>query len=224
MKKAVVLLSGGLDSSTVLFMAKAGGFTPHALIFDYGQRHRREIESAKKIARFAKCKYTVIKINLPWKCSALLDRKIPLRKVARVGGIPATYVPSRNLIFLSFAASYAEAIKADAIFIGANQIDFSGYPDCRRVFLKALEKTLEVGTKRGVRGKPLKIIAPLLDKGKSEIIKTGLRLGVPYEMTFSCYRGTRLSCGRCDSCRLRAKGFRKLGIKDPLSRYPRGGR
>lgn len=215
MKNAVVLLSGGLDSATALFIARARGFSPQALIFDYGQRHRREIGSAKKICRLAKCPYTIMKISMPWKGSALLDRKIRIRKTGVCPGIPATYVPSRNLIFLSFAASYAEASGAEAVFIGANEIDFSGYPDCRKSFFRALERVFRAGTKKGAEGRPLKIITPLINKSKAEIIKIGTRLGVPYELTCSCYRGGRRPCGECDSCRLRARGFREAGFTDP---------
>lgn len=215
-KKAVVLLSGGLDSATVLFIARSKGFKAECLVFDYGQRHSREIECAKRVARFAGCKYRVIRIALPWKGSALLDKRMPIRKRGKTDVVPATYVPSRNLIFLSFAASYAEAAGAEAIFIGANAVDFSGYPDCRPVFLKAFERTIKAGTKAGAGARGIKIVAPLVNKSKSEIIKTGFKLGVPYVLTSSCYKGGRLPCNACDSCRLRAKGFREAGLKDPL--------
>ena len=214
MKKAVVLLSGGLDSATTLYFAKAKGYNCECLIFDYGQRHRREIESAKKIARTAGADYRIIKIGLPWKGSALLDRKLAVPKGgARAGnGIPSTYVPARNTIFLSFAVSYAEAIGAKAIFIGANAVDFSGYPDCRPGYYKVYNELIARGTKAGAA---IKIHTPLIGMTKSEIIKIGNKLGVPYEYTWSCYAGGARPCLKCDSCVIRTKGFKEAGIKDP---------
>ena len=221
MKRAVVLLSGGLDSATTLFYAKKSGYKIFALIFDYGQRHKKEIKQAKKIAQSCRCDYQVLKIRLPWKGSALLDGKVslpsnrPLEKIAKAG-IPATYVPARNIIFLSFAASYAEAVGAKAVFIGANARDYSGYPDCRPEFFKAFKKTLRKGSKSGVEGRTIEIRTPLIDKTKSQIIALGLRLGVPYRLTWSCYKGGKNPCGRCDSCLLRRKGFDMVGMRDPL--------
>ena len=218
MKSAIILLSGGLDSATTLYFAKHKGYHCFCLIFDYGQRHRREIESAKKIARMAKCKYKVIKIKLSSKGSSLLDKKLSVPKyIIGRKAIPSTYVPSRNLIFLSFALSFAESTKADAIFIGANAIDFSGYPDCRPEFYNALAKTIKVGTKSGSQGDSAKIKTPLIKKTKEEIIKLGIRLNVPYKYTWSCYQGNKRPCARCDSCCLRQKGFKDAGIKDPIS-------
>lgn len=216
MKKAIVLLSGGLDSSTALFLAKKKGYKAYCLIFDYGQRHKREIQSAKKIAKAAKCRYEVIRINLARKGSSLLDKskKVPVRK--KIKGIPSTYVPARNLIFLSLALSFAESNNAQAIFIGANQVDYSGYPDCRVGFYKALQTVIKKGTKTGVEGRAIKILTPLIKKTKQEIIKLGLKLGVPYKLTWSCYNGKKKPCGECDSCLLREKGFRKAGVNDPL--------
>jgi len=220
MKRAVVLLSGGLDSATTLFYAKSRGYKVHGLIFDYHQRHRKEILQAKRIARFAKCDYRIIKMDLSWKGSALLDKNIalPHRLKIKKDEIPATYVPARNIIFLSFAASFAEAIGAKVIFIGANAIDYSGYPDCRPQFYRAFQKVLAKGSKSGVEGKVIKIATPLIYKTKAQIIQLGLKLKVPYHLTWSCYEGKRFPCGACDSCHLRKKGFDEAGIEDPLLR------
>jgi 7-cyano-7-deazaguanine synthase len=203
--KAIVLLSGGLDSSTVLYIAKAKGYKCQALIFDYGQRHKRELRSAVAVAKGASVEYRVLRINLPWKGSALLDKKIKVPVKRKFTGIPPTYVPARNTIFLSFALSYAEAIRAKAIFIGANTIDFSGYPDCRPQFFKAFQKVIQTGTK----AKKIKIEAPLLHLTKAQIVRLAMKLKVPVELTWSCYQGGRKPCGVCDACRLRAKGFGK---------------
>ena len=221
-KKAVVLLSGGLDSATALFIAKNRDYQCHALIFDYGQRHKKEVGFARRIARLANCKARVIKFTLPHKASSLLDKTLKLtqsRKALVINGrIPQTYVPARNTIFLSFAASFAEAIGARAIFIGVNSIDFSGYPDCRPKYIKCFNKLLIAGTKRGSQGKDIKILAPLINMTKAEIIKVGTRLKVPYELTWSCYNGRSSPCGACDSCLLRKKGFAQAGAEDPLLR------
>ena len=217
MKKAIVLLSGGLDSTTILYHAKAKGFTPYCLIFEYGQRHRKEINRAKKIAKEARCRYQLMKIALPWQGSSLVDKTIclPKRGDLDTKKIPSTYVPARNIIFLSFAASYAEAVGAKAVFIGANAIDYSGYPDCRPEFFKAYQRVLGQGLKTGVEGKHIQIYTPLIHKTKAQIIKMGLDLKAPYHLTWSCYEGGVRPCGRCDSCRLRQKGFKELNIKDP---------
>ncbi|MFH0791244.1 MAG: 7-cyano-7-deazaguanine synthase QueC [Candidatus Omnitrophota bacterium] len=218
-KTAVILLSGGLDSAVTLYLAKDRGFNCFCLIFDYRQRHKREIESAKKIAKAARCPWQILKINLPWKGSSLLDNKekLPVTRDPLPVTIPSTYVPARNIIFLSFALSCAETIAARAIFIGAHTEDYSGYPDCRKEFYQAFIKTVEEGTKTGVQGKPVRIITPLLNKNKAEIIKLGKRLKVPFGLTWSCYNGGKLPCGKCDSCYFRAKGFAEAGIKDPLT-------
>ena len=217
-KRAVVLLSGGLDSATILFYAKAKGYTPHCLIFEYGQRHYKEITNAKRIARQAKCRYQLMNISLPWQGSSLLDKKmrLPRQKKINSGTIPSTYVPARNIIFLSFSVSYAEAIGAKAVFIGANAIDYSGYPDCRPEFFKAYQLMLAKGLKTGVQGKTIKIHTPLVHKTKAQIIRMGMKLNVPYDLTWSCYQGGKKPCGTCDSCRLRQKGFEEVGIKDPI--------
>ena len=210
LKQAVILLSGGLDSATVLYLAKAKGYLCRCLIFDYGQLHKKEVYQAVKIAKAAGCAYKILKINFPWKGSALLDNKIKIpEKVIR--GIPATYVPSRNIIFLSFAASFAETIGAREIFIGAHAQDYSGYPDCRRKFFVAFSKMVKVGTYGG-----FSVQAPLLHKNKSQIILVGKKLGVPFGLTWSCYRGAKAPCAKCDSCYYRAKGFKEAGLVDPL--------
>lgn len=218
MKKAVILLSGGLDSSTALYYAKAKGFAPQCLIFDYGQRHRVELKRAAAIARQAGCPCRIVSIRLPWGGSALLEKRTPLPQREKIDPqeIPLTYVPARNVIFLSFAASFAEAVGARAIFLGANTLDYSGYPDCRPEFFQAFQKALDRGLKAGVEGKPIKIYAPLLRKTKAQIIRLGLKLKVPYGRTWSCYRGGRRPCGACESCVLRARGFKEAGVADPL--------
>ncbi len=218
MKKAIVLLSGGLDSATTLYYAKAKGFAPQCLIFDYGQRHGKEIVLARRIARRAGCPFQVVTIRLPWQGSSLLDKKAPLprRRDIKPGEIPSTYVPARNIIFLGFAASFAEAAGAQAVFIGANAVDYSGYPDCRPEFFAAYRQALARGLKAGVEKRPLKICAPLLKKTKAQIVRLGMRLGVPYDLTWSCYRGGKRPCGVCDSCRLRQRGFEEAGVADPL--------
>jgi 7-cyano-7-deazaguanine synthase len=219
-RQAIVLLSGGLDSAVTLYYAKKRGFSCSCLIFDYGQRHRKEIESAKKISRLSGCKAQVINIDLPQKGSALLDKKVKIpehaRTYGRVNSIPVTYVPARNIIFLSFALSFAETLSAEAIFIGAHSHDYSGYPDCRPEFYREFSRTIAQGTKAGVEGKAVKIYTPLIDKTKAEIIKLGMSLGVPFQFTWSCYQGKERPCGKCDSCYFRARGFREEGIKDPL--------
>lgn len=208
--KAVVLLSGGLDSATTLYYAKEQGHKCYALIFDYGQRHKRELRSAVAVAKRAKVPYKIIKISMPWKGSSLLDKKlkVPVRKSLK--GIPSTYVPGRNIIFLSLALSYAEAIGAKAIFIGANAIDFSGYPDCRPAFYKAFQEVIKEGTKV----KKIKVETPLINLTKAQIIALGLKLKAPLDLTWSCYKGGKRPCGVCDSCKLRQKGFSLLGIHD----------
>lgn len=222
--RAVVLLSGGLDSATTLFYAIAQGERCQCLIIDYGQRHRKEVKAAVRIANRAGCPYTRVRLRFPWKGSALTDQKrsVPTgRSMARIGqGIPATYVPARNTIFLSLALGFAEAMGAESIFIGANARDFSGYPDCRPHFMKAMQRVARIGTKAGAEGKPIRIETPLIRKTKAQIIRLGMRLKVPYDLTWSCYLGKARPCGVCDSCRIRSKGFLEAGFLDPARGRP----
>jgi 7-cyano-7-deazaguanine synthase len=219
-KRAIVLLSGGLDSATTLYLAKSKGYKVSCLIFDYGQRHKRELNSARALARKTGCDFKVIRLAFPSKGSSLLNRRAPLPPARLCNknrkNIPSTYVPARNLIFLSMAVSFAESIKAGTIFIGANAIDYSGYPDCRPQFYREFRKVITVGTKAGCEGKDIRVATPLIKKSKKEIIRLGTKLGVPYELTWSCYRGARRPCGVCESCFLRAKGFEEARLKDPL--------
>ncbi|UCF09203.1 MAG: 7-cyano-7-deazaguanine synthase QueC [Thermoplasmata archaeon] len=221
-KKAVVLLSGGLDSTVTLAKAKEGGYEIYTLSFDYGQRHKRELASAEKIADFYDVsEHKVLRIDLPQiGGSALTDLSIDLpqeRSGNQIGSdIPATYVPARNTILLSLAVAYAEVVGAEAVFIGANAIDYSGYPDCRPEFLEAFQKVTELGTKRGVEGRPVEIKYPLINSGKSGIVMEGVRLNVPLHLTWSCYRGGDAACGKCDSCILRLRGFKEAGVEDPI--------
>jgi len=217
MKKAVVLLSGGVDSAVTLYIAKQE-YECHVLLFNYGQKAGKELNCAKKIAEEAGCEYKVIDISLPWKGSSLVDdsSKIPTGEASRGGEIPSTYVPSRNIIFLSFAASFAEAIGAEAVFIGAHQLDYSNYPDCRSEFFDSFQESLDQGTKMGTEGNGIKIATPVINKTKKEIVETGIDLGVPFEYTWSCYDGGDAPCGECESCMFRMKAFDEAGIKDPL--------
>lgn len=223
MKKAVVLTSGGLDSTTVLAIAKSNGFKLYALTFDYGQRHKRELLSAKKVAKyFGAAEHKIIKIDL--RCfggSALTDNlKVPQNRNIKAKNIPLTYVPARNTIFLSYALAWAEVLKSHDIFIGVNAIDYSGYPDCRSEYIKAYQKMADLATKESIEGRKIKIHTPLINMSKAEIIKKGIKLGVDYSITHSCYNPSKngLSCGKCDSCVLRKKGFEEAGITDP-ARY-----
>ena len=217
-KKAVVLLSGGLDSATALFFAKRKGYAPHALLFDYGQRHGKELLFAQRLARYARVPCTVVRFALPWGGSALLDASASLPQkrspAAMSREIPSTYVPARNTIFLSFGLSFAEALGAEAIFIGANALDYSGYPDCRPVYYGAFQIMAGLATKAGVRGKKIVVKTPLLRKSKAQIVRLAKRLGVPFSQTWSCYAGKARPCGVCDSCVLRQKGFQEAGVLD----------
>ncbi len=216
MKTSVVLLSGGLDSTTALFWAKARGYAPVALCLRYGQRHVKELRAARAVAQRARAHYHEVNLSLPWlKTSSLVDRRallpdLPLKRIGR-GGIPSTYVPGRNTMFLSIAVSLADAIGAAAVVIGANALDYSGYPDCRPEYLEAFGRVARLGTKSG----SIRILAPLSRLDKRGIIELARKVGAPIDLTWSCYRGERRPCGRCDSCKLRAKGFVEAGLADP---------
>ncbi|MFM9265376.1 7-cyano-7-deazaguanine synthase QueC [Tychonema sp. BBK16] len=220
--KAVILLSGGLDSSTVLYQAKADGCECYSISFDYQQRHRRELESAKAIAFSAGVKaHQIVNFDLTlWGGSALTDDRIDLpidRSLTEMSqNIPTTYVPARNTIFLSFALAYAETLGAQRIYIGVNALDYSGYPDCRLDYIQAMQEVFRLGTKQGREGEQINIVTPLIELKKTEIIQLGNKLGVPWEQTWSCYAGGETACGVCDSCRLRLAAFEELGLKDPV--------
>ncbi len=222
MSRAVVLLSGGLDSSTALAWAvREKGWECHTLAFDYGQRHRVELSASARVAEaFDVHDHRVISVDLRIIGASALTADMDVPKDAHdKGGIPATYVPARNLIFLSLAAALAESVAAKHIVIGANIVDYSGYPDCRPEFLDAFARCAQLGTKAGSEGKSLAIEAPLIRMTKSEIIALGLRLGLDYALTRSCYDplSDGSPCGHCDSCHFRQQGFAELGLKDPLS-------
>ncbi|MFH7028103.1 MAG: 7-cyano-7-deazaguanine synthase QueC [Heteroscytonema crispum UTEX LB 1556] len=221
--KAVILLSGGLDSSTVLYQASVDGCECYAISFDYQQRHRRELQSARAIAHSSGAiEHQVVKFDLrQWGGSALTDDTIDLpsdRSVDEMSqNIPVTYVPARNTIFLSFALAYAETIAAERVYIGVNALDYSGYPDCRPDYIQAMQEVFRLGTKQGREGQPTNIVAPLINLKKTEIIQLGNQLGVPWELTWSCYAGGDVACGVCDSCLLRLAAFAELGLQDPLA-------
>jgi 7-cyano-7-deazaguanine synthase len=220
MKKAVVLYSGGLDSTTCLAIARDLGFTPYALSFAYGQRHSVELDKAREYAPLIGAEqHMVIDVNLRDMGGSALTDDIEVPKEGVVeGAIPVTYVPARNTIFLSFALGWAEVLGAGDIFIGVNALDYSGYPDCRPEFIEAFQNLANLATKAGVEGQPYQIHTPLIQLSKAQIIRKGLALGVDYRLTHSCYDPTPagLACGHCDSCRLRLKGFAEIGIPDPV--------
>ncbi len=220
-KRAVVLVSGGLDSATTLAIARDRGFECYALSFDYGQRHRCELAASAAVAdNLGAVEHRTFTLDLrQFGGSALTDDAIDVPE-AGGEGIPVTYVPARNTVFLSLALAWAEVLEARDIFIGVNAVDYSGYPDCRPEFIAAFERMANLATKAGVEGHPVTIHAPLIELSKAEIIKTGSGLGVDYAQTLSCYNPTAegLACGRCDSCRLRAEGFAAAGLPDP-TRY-----
>jgi 7-cyano-7-deazaguanine synthase len=221
-KKAIVLLSGGLDSSTTLAIAGDMGFEPYALSFQYGQRNQKEIRSAQEIARSLNVtEHLIMDIDLSAIGGSALTDRIPVPKMRKeqeiYGDIPVTYVPARNIIFLSFALAWAESLKISDIFIGVNALDYSGYPDCRPAFISAFENMANIGTRTGNEDNPFRIHAPLIDMTKARIIQKGTELGVDYSLTWSCYDPTHVgkACGQCDSCLLRKKGFKEAGISDP---------
>jgi len=217
-KRAVILLSGGLDSATVVAMARAEGYSCYTMSFDYGQRHRAELQAAERVARdLGVVEHKVIGLNLNGiGGSALTDSAIAVPE-APSEGIPITYVPARNTVFLSLALGWAEVLGARDIFIGVNAVDYSGYPDCRPEFVEAFERMANLATKAGVEGQGFRILAPLQSLSKADIVKAGARMGVDYGLTVSCYQADDrgYACGKCDSCRLRAEGFRAAGISDP---------
>ncbi|MFQ5907356.1 MAG: 7-cyano-7-deazaguanine synthase QueC [Thermoplasmata archaeon] len=222
MDPAVVLLSGGLDSSTTLAIALKEGFMAYALTFAYGQRHYREVQAAKDVARALRVQdHRVLQLDLGQiGGSALTDTRVPVpmeRDLAAIAeGIPETYVPARNTILLSHALAWSEVVDAGTIFVGATAIDYSGYPDCRPEFYKAFESVARVGTRRGVEGRPVKIRHPLIDLSKADIVRTAMDLAVPLDLTWSCYLGEEDACGLCDACQLRLKGFQEAGVADPI--------
>ncbi len=220
-KKAVVLLSGGLDSATCLAVARARGYDCYALSLDYGQRHRAELQAAARVAESLGVReHRVVRADL---CaiggSALTDPQIAVPEQPTTG-IPPTYVPARNTLLLALGVGWAEVLEAPDLFIGVNAVDYSGYPDCRAVFIAAFQEVARLGTRTGVEGNPTRIHTPLIDLSKPEIIKEGVRLGVAYGLTVSCYQADEegVACGVCDSCRIRARGFQDAGIADP-TRY-----
>ena len=221
MKRAVVLLSGGLDSATVLAIAASDGWRCHALSVDYGQRHRAELAAAARVAKaLGAHEHRIARVDLGvFGGSALTDPAIAVPR-APSDGIPVTYVPARNTIFLALALAHAEVVEADAIFTGANAVDYSGYPDCRPEFLAAFERLANVATKRAVEGHPIAIEAPIVDMTKADIVRRGMALGVDYALTVSCYEADAegAACGACDACRFRREGFRAAGVADP-TRY-----
>ncbi|QEQ96940.1 7-cyano-7-deazaguanine synthase QueC [Neptunomonas concharum] len=223
-KKAVVLLSGGLDSATALAMAKDQGFQCYVLSFDYGQRSITELNAAKAVVKqVGVTEHRVIRLHLEdFGGSALTDHSIDVPD-HETGGIPVTYVPARNTVFLSLALGWAEVLEAEAIFIGVNAVDYSGYPDCRPEFIEAFEKMANLATKTGVSGQGITIHTPLMKMTKAEIIREGVRLGVNYGDTISCYQtdDDGRACGVCDSCRLREKGFEDAGVADPTRYFNR---
>ena len=219
--RAVVLLSGGLDSATVLAIAREQGFEAYALSVAYGQRHVIELEAAAKVAaQLGAAAHQVMHVDLDVVGgSALTDRSIAVPE-SPATGIPVTYVPARNTLFLSLALGWAEVLGADDLFIGVNAVDYSGYPDCRPAFVEAFERLARIATKAGVEGAPIRVHAPLLHMSKGDIVRRGTELGVDFSQTVSCYRADAegRACGRCDSCRLRTEGFAAAGIADP-TRY-----
>lgn len=224
-KRAVVLLSGGLDSATVLAIARDAGYACHCLSVDYGQRHRAELDAATRVATaLGACEHRIFDLDLtPFGGSALTDNNIGVPVAGVTDGIPVTYVPARNTIMLALALAWAEVLAAPHIFFGANAVDYSGYPDCRPEYVRAFETLANLATKAAVEGNTLTLHAPIISLAKADIIRRGIGLGVDYALTVSCYQADDAgrACGRCDSCRLRKAGFAAAGIADP-TRYQAG--
>ena len=225
MRPAVVLFSGGLDSSTCLAIAQEEGFAPHALTVQYGQRHAHELGAAERVARAMGVPLKTVSLDLRAIGGSALTGELEVPKDAPIGGgIPVTYVPARNTVLLALALGYAETLDAQDLYIGVNAIDYSGYPDCRPAFVEAFEKLANVATAAAVQGRArYRVHAPLIALSKAQIIQRGGRLAVPYALTHSCYDpdAEGRACGRCDSCRLRAQGFREAGVPDPTVYFPR---
>lgn len=218
-ERAVVVLSGGLDSATCMGIARNKGYEIYPITFSYGQRHTREVDQARKIAAYFGMKsHRVVSLDFFRQLggSALTDPSIDVPRNGGSADIPVTYVPARNMIFLSLASAYAEVIGASTIFTGVSSVDYSGYPDCRPEFIKSMNRTINLATRAGVTDHRLKIETPLMHLTKSETIKLGTQLHVPYELTTSCYNGGEKACGTCDSCRLRIRGFKDAGMIDPI--------
>ncbi len=215
--KSVCLISGGMDSFVSAGIAKKEGYELYGLTIDYSQRHKKEIKYAKKIAGYLSMKeHRIIKLNLSFLSSALTDKKIKIPE-KNVPGIPATYVPARNTIFISLALAYAENINADAIYLGVNAIDYSGYPDCRPEYIETYQKLINIATKKTVEGKKILLKTPLINLPKSEIVLLGRSMRLNFSLSWSCYRGEEKACGKCPSCIIRLQGFKDAGLKDPLS-------
>ncbi len=218
-KKAVIVLSGGLDSTTCMGIAEEKGYELYPITFHYGQKHNREVEQAKKVAEYYNAPdHRIVNISFLNQIggSALTDDSIDVPTDMDEDEIPVTYVPARNMIFLSLASAYAEVIGAEAIYIGVSAVDYSGYPDCRPEFIESMNETVNLATKAGATGSEMKIDTPLINLTKADTVSEGLRLSVPYELTTSCYNGEEEACGECDSCRLRLKGFEEAGAVDPI--------
>ena len=213
-EKAVCLISGGMDSAVAAAIAKSEGYKIYAITFNYGQKNKKEIEAAKEIAKWLGAEHKILDVNLRQIGGSALTDNIEIPEEAK--GIPPTYVPARNTIFLSFALAYAEVIDADHVFIGVNAVDYSGYPDCRPEYIEAFQRMANLALKRSIEGRPIKIKAPLLYLSKAEIVKRGYKLRVPFEKTWSCYREGEKACGRCPSCKLRMKAFEEAGVRDPI--------
>ena len=217
--KVVVLLSGGLDSTTTLAQALEDGCEVTAISFRYGQRHTRELRSAEEVCKHYGVDHVIIDLDLSSFRSALTreDIDVPMDREGKLDEkIPITYVPARNIVFLSIAAGLCESIDADRIYIGANVVDYSGYPDCRPEFFEAFEAMISKGTKAGVEGNPIRIMTPIMNDSKADIVRRGKALGAPLHLTWSCYNGGDRACGHCDSCRLRLKGFEDAGYRDEI--------